>query len=83
MARVKEVVNYAYNNGMYVILNVHHEAWINRADIGTAYNEMSPKLKAIWKQVAAEFADYDQHLIFEGMNEPRAAGTDHEWWGLR
>ncbi len=81
MARVKEVVNYAYNNGMYVILNVHHEAWINRADIGTAYNEMSPKLKAIWKQVAAEFADYDQHLIFEGMNEPRAAGTDHEWWG--
>ena len=81
MARVKEVVNYAYNNDMYVILNVHHEEWINRSDIGTAYNEMSPKLKAIWKQIATEFADYDQHLIFEGMNEPRAADTTHEWWG--
>lgn len=81
MARVHEVVDYAYNNDMYVILNLHHEDWINRADLGTAYDEMSVKLKAIWKQIAEEFKDYDQHLIFEGMNEPRAAGTDHEWWG--
>ena len=81
MARVHEVVDYAYKNDMYVILNLHHEDWINRADIGTAYDEMSPKLKAIWKQIAEEFKDYDQHLIFEGMNEPRAVGTDHEWWG--
>lgn len=81
MARVHEVVDYAYKNDMYVILNVHHEDWINRADLGTAYEEISVKLKAIWKQIAEEFKDYDQHLIFEGMNEPRAAGTDHEWWG--
>lgn len=81
MARVHEVVDYAYKNDMYVILNLHHEEWINRADIGTAYDEMSPKLKAVWKQIAEEFKDYDQHLIFEGMNEPRAVGTDHEWWG--
>ena len=77
MARVHEIVDYAYNNDMYVILNVHHEEWINRADLGTAYNEISTKLKAVWKQIAEEFKDYDQHLIFEGMNEPRAAGTDH------
>ncbi|MDD6270293.1 MAG: cellulase family glycosylhydrolase, partial [Oscillospiraceae bacterium] len=32
LARVKEVVDYCYNNDMYVILNVHHEEWINRAD---------------------------------------------------
>lgn len=81
MARVHEIVDYAYNNDMYVILNVHHEEWINRADLGTAYDEMSVKLKAVWKQIAEEFKDYDQHLIFEGMNEPRAKDTDHEWWG--
>ena len=81
MARVHEIVDYAFNDNMYVILNVHHEEWINRPDLGTAYDEMSVKLKAIWKQIAEEFKDYDQHLIFEGMNEPRAAGTDHEWWG--
>ncbi|MDE6425772.1 MAG: cellulase family glycosylhydrolase [Ruminococcus sp.] len=80
MARVREVVDYCYKNDMYVILNIHHEEWINRPDFDTAYDEMSVKLKAIWKQIAEEFKDYDQHLIFEGMNEPRAAGTDYEWW---
>ena len=81
MARVKEVVDYCYKNDMYVILNVHHEEWINRADFGSAYNEMSTKLKKLWTQIATEFASYDQHLIFEGMNEPRAAGTTYEWYG--
>ena len=80
MARVREVVDYCYKNDMYVILNIHHEEWINRADFDTAYEEMSVMLKNIWKQIAEEFKDYDQHLIFEGMNEPRAAGTDYEWW---
>ncbi|MDE6779986.1 MAG: cellulase family glycosylhydrolase [Ruminococcus sp.] len=80
MARVREVVDYCYKNDMYVILNIHHEEWINRPDFDTAYEEMSVKLKAVWKQIAEEFKDYDQHLIFEGMNEPRAAGQEYEWW---
>ena len=80
MARVREVVDYCYKNDMYVILNIHHEEWINRPDFDTAYDEMSAQLKNIWKQIAEEFKDYDQHLIFEGMNEPRAAGTEWEWW---
>ncbi|MBQ8297701.1 MAG: cellulase family glycosylhydrolase, partial [Ruminococcus sp.] len=81
MARVHEVVDYCYNNDMYVILNLHHEDWVNRADLGTAYDEMKVKLLDIWQQIADEFKDYDQRLIFECMNEPRAVGTDHEWWG--
>lgn len=81
MARVHEIVDYCYKNDMYVILNLHHENWVNRADLGTAYDEMKPKLLKIWQQIADEFTDYDQHLIFESMNEPRAVGTDHEWWG--
>ncbi len=81
MARVHEVVDFAYKNDMYIILNLHHENWVNRADIGSAYDKMKPRLVKLWTQIATEFKDYDQHLIFEGMNEPRAAGTDHEWWG--
>lgn len=81
MARVKEIVDYCIKDDMYVILNVHHENWVNRADLGTAYDEMHAKLMNIWTQIANEFKDYDQHLIFECMNEPRAAGTTHEWWG--
>ncbi len=81
MARVHEVVDYAIKNDMYVILNLHHENWVNRSDIGTAYDQMKPKLLKIWEQINKEFSDYDQHLIFECMNEPRAVGTAHEWWG--
>ncbi len=81
LARVHEVVDYAYSQDMYVILNLHHEEWVNRADLGTAYDEMKPRLLKIWQQLADEFSDYDQHLIFECMNEPRAKGTTHEWWG--
>ena len=81
MARVHQVVDYAYKNGMYVILNVHHEeGWINRPDLATAYDDIKPRLMKLWEQIATEFKDYDQHLIFECMNEPRAKGTDHEWW---
>ena len=81
MARVHEVVDYAYKNGMYVILNIHHEeGWINRPDLATAYDDIKPRLLKLWEQIATEFKDYDQHLIFECMNEPRAKGTDWEWW---
>lgn len=81
LARVKEVVDYAYNEGMYVILNLHHEEWINRSDFPTAYDEMSPRLIQMWEQIATYFKDYDQHLIFEGMNEPRQTGVTYEWQG--
>ncbi|MBR3467729.1 MAG: cellulase family glycosylhydrolase, partial [Bacteroidales bacterium] len=37
----------------------------------------------IWTQIAEEFKDYDQHLIFECMNEPRAVNTEHEWWAAK
>ncbi len=81
LARVKQVVDYAYNNDMYVIINVHHENWINRSDFASSYSSMSAELKAIWKQIATYFSEYDQRLIFEGMNEPRAKGTSIEWSG--
>ena len=81
LARVKEVVDYAYSQDMYVIINIHHEDWINRSDFSTAYNEMSPKLIKIWQQIGTYFSDYGQRLIFEGMNEPRETGSTIEWSG--
>lgn len=81
MDRVEEVVGYAYDQNMYVILNIHHEeGYINRADLANAYQPMSEYLTSVWRQIATRFADYDQHLIFEGMNEPRAVGTEEEWY---
>ena len=79
MKRVHEVVDYGYKKGAYVILNIHHEKW-NYA-FSNNLQKAQTILVAIWKQIAAEFADYDEHLIFEGMNEPRKVGTDVEWNG--
>ena len=81
LARVKEVVDMAYAEGLFVIINVHHEEWLNCKTLDTDYVKIGEQLAAIWSQIAAEFADYDQHLIFEGMNEPRMKGTSTEWNG--
>ncbi|OUM61694.1 glycoside hydrolase family 5 protein, partial [Piromyces sp. E2] len=79
MKRVHEVVDYALNTGSFAILNIHHENW----NYAFSENLESAKeiLEALWKQIAAEFADYDEHLIFEGMNEPRKVGDAVEWTG--
>lgn len=81
LARIKEVVDYAIKDDMYVILDTHHEPnyWL----IPDEKHEEAcvEELSAIWKQVAEYFKDYDEHLIFEGMNEPRKKGTENEWNG--
>lgn len=82
LARVKEVVDWAYAEGMFVIINVHHEdKWLNVKNLDTDYEKIGVQLAAIWRQIADCFANYDQHLIFEGMNEPRMKDTPSEWNG--
>ncbi len=66
--RVKEIVGWAYDEGMFIILNVHHENWVNDKDIDKNYVKIGYELAAVWRQIADNFADFDQHLIFEGMN---------------
>lgn len=78
MARVREVVDYAYKKGVYVILNMHHEEWKTYYEYE---KECCEKVAAVWKQIAREFGSYDEHLIFEGVNEPRKIGTEWEWNG--
>ncbi|MBQ8821443.1 MAG: glycoside hydrolase family 5 protein [Lachnospiraceae bacterium] len=79
MARVKEVVDYAYDRGVYVIINLHHEEWLYPSYENE--EEIIKRVSALWKQIAEEFKDYDEHLIFEGLNEPRKMGTNVEWNG--
>jgi len=79
MKRVHEIVDYALNTGGYAILNVHHETW--NYTFNKNLQNAKTVLAAIWKQIAAEFANYDEHLIFEGLNEPRKVGDPVEWSG--
>lgn len=81
MARVKEVVNWSIDEGFYVILNMHHEeGWQNSGTLGSDYERIKPFVTSVWSQIAEEFKDFDQHLVFETMNEPRAVGAAYEWW---
>ena len=67
--RVEEVINYALDNDMYVILNIHWDGgWMNHPTFDDQ-TEINTKLAAFWKQIAKHFRDYDDHLLFAGTNE--------------
>ncbi len=81
MNRVQEVVDYAIDNDMYVIINIHHDNSTDYMYPAQQYMEQSKSYVAsVWSQIAERFADYDEHLIMEALNEPRLVGTDNEWW---
>ncbi|MBQ9956885.1 MAG: cellulase family glycosylhydrolase [Ruminococcus sp.] len=81
MDRVQEVVDYAYNNGMIVILNMHHDDYTWFTPSESEYASDSAKLCNIWSQISERFKDYGDRLLFEGMNEPRTVGSSMEWMG--
>ena len=81
LGRVQEVVDYAVNQGMYVILNTHHDVYPEYYYPSKEHYETSERyITSIWTQLAARFQDYDEHLIFESMNEPRLKDTGNEWY---
>lgn len=73
MARVKEVVDYVIDEGMYCILNVHHDtgagstAWLIASVDG--FDAAKTRYQALWEQIANQFKDYGPKLLFESYNE--------------
>ena len=76
MKRVHEIVDYVIDNGLYCIINVHHDtgadsntysSWI-KADEEN-YKTNKARFEGLWTQIANEFKDYDEHLLFAGYNE--------------
>ncbi|OUM66551.1 glycoside hydrolase family 5 protein [Piromyces sp. E2] len=70
LKRVEEVVGYALKHQLFVILNIHYDGgwWTQFAD-DTTKEEAFRKYKRIWEQVAEYYREYDEHLIFESLNE--------------
>ena len=68
MSRVEEVVNYVLKDSMYAIINEHwDDGWMQPTYAQQAY--VNNRLAVMWKQIAIHFRDYDDHLLFAGMNE--------------
>lgn len=89
MARVKEIVDWAIDEDMYVIINSHHDNGESASSLepcggyypnSNNYEESERFLVNLWSQIALAFNNgYDEHLVFETMNEPRLRNTANEW----
>ena len=94
MRNLKQVVDFAIEEGMYVIVCgpandfMSEEAWVEKVanDIhfaGYTISQESKKeskafIQAVWKQIAAALNNsYDEHLIFETLNEPTDRFHEH------
>lgn len=71
LSRYKQVVDWALNDGFYVITDLHADAyaWLKNWD----GNEDSPeyaRFTKLWEQLADTLKDENDHLIFESINEP-------------
>ena len=78
MDRVAEVVGWVLDEGMFAILNIHHDNHeFQPTDEGVEKGKNY--LSTVWKQVSERFESAPERLIFEGMNEPRLIRDPHEW----
>ena len=82
--RVAELVGYAGNAGLNVIINIHHDGadsahWLDIREAAAdtwADARIKEQITAIWTQIAEKFRDTGDFLIFEGFNEIHDGG-----WG--
>ncbi|MDX3386979.1 glycoside hydrolase family 5 protein [Streptomyces niveiscabiei] len=72
--RVQEVVDYAYNRGLHVLINMHGDGYktVNGSWLicdSPSQSTIKAKYEKAWQQIANKFRNYDQRLILESMNE--------------
>ncbi len=80
-ARVSEVIKWALDADLYVIMNLHWDGgWLS--EYPTNRDECRKKYSAIWDQLCEKFKDYGDHLIFESQNEePSRDSLWSRWTG--
>lgn len=69
MNRVKEIVDWCLEYDMKVIINTHHDKWLESRPLNQYKEENCQKLALLWLNIASEFASYDYRLAFAGTNE--------------
>lgn len=73
MNRVEEVVNYVLDNDMYAIMNIHWDGgWMQPTYEDQDY--VNNRLAIMWEQIATNFRDYGDKLLFAGTNEVMVEG---------
>jgi aryl-phospho-beta-D-glucosidase BglC (GH1 family) len=75
LARVQEVVDWALDEGFYVMINMHHDSWQWVANLTTQHDAVLAQYTAAWRQIAAAFRNSSHRLVLESINEPFFNGT--------
>ena len=75
LARVREVVGWALDAGLYVLINMHHDSWMWVNQLATDHDTVLARYTASWTQIAAAFRDASSRLVLESINEPTYDGT--------
>ncbi|MHC3474467.1 cellulase family glycosylhydrolase [Streptomyces sp. 7R007] len=71
MTRVRQVVDWALADGLYVVLNAHHDSWQWIANMPTDHDQVLARFRATWSQISTTFRDEPRTLLFESVNEPQ------------
>jgi endoglucanase len=73
--RVRQVVDWSLAEGLYVMINLHHDSWQWINTYPTDRANVMNRYTALWTQIATAFRDHSAKLVFESINEPQFAGT--------
>jgi len=73
MARVTEVVNYARNAGLYAVINIHWDGGWMQPNYATQAMA-NARITKFWTQIANNFKNYDDHVLFAALNEVMVDG---------
>jgi endoglucanase len=83
MDRVEEVVNWALEEDLYVLLDTHHDSWQWIWEMPTQHDAVMARYTATWTQIAERFRDAPPELLFENVNEPQFTESSGEEQELR
>ncbi|MBV6699689.1 cellulase family glycosylhydrolase [Kitasatospora aureofaciens] len=70
MNRVKQVIDWALEDGLYVEINVHHDSWKWIEYMSTDHDTVMARFNSTWQQIATAFKDEPRTLLMESINEP-------------
>ncbi|WP_270167263.1 cellulase family glycosylhydrolase [Paenibacillus sp. SYP-B4298] len=77
--RIEQVVNWSLNEGLYVMINIHHDSWSWVNNMGNQRTQVLNQFNKIWEQVADRFKNHSNKLMFESINEPQFSSWG--WYG--
>jgi endoglucanase len=71
LSRVRQVVDWAVADNLYVLLNVHHDSWQWISKMQADHDNVLNRFNATWTQIAGALRDEPAKVALESVNEPQ------------